>query len=64
MIKSEKCIEHYRTAKTPNDLVAMANQDATVAVMVGATCDVAYGFIETAKAVAAEKGWELPEGEV
>lgn len=59
-MKSKWCIEHYRSAKTLNDLVAMANQDAIVSVMLGATPDAAYGFIETAKAVASEKGWELP----
>ena len=58
---TERCIEHYRAAKTPNDLIAAANNDAVIAVMLGAELDDAYKFIELAEEIAAEKGWKLSE---
>ena len=59
MIKSQRCIDHYRTAEYPNQLLLMAKQDATLAACMGACEEVVYGFLETADMVAKEKGWEI-----
>jgi len=59
MIKSEGCMNHYRTATHPNQLLIMAKQDAALAAYLGADEEAARGFLETAEMVANEKGWKL-----